>query len=98
MPTTSHRRDERISLRVTAEQKKYMTRAAVLENAGDLTTFVTEAAMRAARSTIQEYGISVVTEETRQRFYDLLFNPPEPSEKLLSLIASDVPAGFEMER
>jgi uncharacterized protein (DUF1778 family) len=97
MPATSHRRDERISLRVTSQEKDVITQAAALETSGDLTRFVTDAAMRAARFAIEEHGISTVTDEMRQRFYDLLFNPPPPSETLIKLMASDVPDGFDVD-
>ncbi|MHB1549618.1 MAG: type II toxin-antitoxin system TacA family antitoxin [Vulcanimicrobiaceae bacterium] len=97
MPATQTRRDERISLRVTTEQKDLITRAAQLETSGDLTRFMTEAAMRAARHTMEEYGVTHLSEPVRRRFYDLLFNPPEPSEELISLMAADVPAGFTMD-
>jgi len=98
MPATaSARRRGRISLRVTTEQKDFIARAAALETAGDLTRFVSEAALKAARVAIEEHGVSHVTDSTRQRFYDLLINPPAPSEALVALMASDVPAGFKME-
>lgn len=98
MPATLHRRDERISLRVTSQEKEFLARAAALETSGDLTRYVADAAIRAARLTIEEYGISSVTDETRQRFYDLLLNPPDPKEALVKLMASDVPEGFEVKR
>jgi uncharacterized protein (DUF1778 family) len=97
MPATMHRREGRISLRVTAEQKAFIARAAALETAGDVTRFVADAAIRAARTTIEEHGVSHVTDPMRERFYDLLINPPEPSEALIALMAADVPAGFEIE-
>lgn len=98
MPTVGHNRDKRISLRLTAEQKDLIVRGAALETAGDLSAFVKEAAMKAARSAIQEYGVSVVTAQTRERFYSLLLNPPDPSPSLVALMSSGVPEGFEIER
>jgi uncharacterized protein (DUF1778 family) len=98
MPATARRRAERISLRVTSQEKELLARAAALETAGDLTRFVASAAMRAARSTIEEYGVSCVTDHTRKRFYDLLVNPPAPNEALIKLMASDEPEGFDVER
>jgi uncharacterized protein (DUF1778 family) len=97
MPAISARRRDRISLRVTAEQKDFIARAAALETSGDLTRFVADAALRAARIAIEEHGVSKVTDSIRQRFYDLLINPPAPSEALIALMASDPPAGFKME-
>jgi uncharacterized protein (DUF1778 family) len=97
MPATQHRRSGRISLRVTAEEKDFITQAAALETAGDLTRFVAEAAIRAARTAIEEHGVSQVTDPIRRRFYDLLINPPAPSEALIALMASEVPAGFAVD-
>jgi uncharacterized protein (DUF1778 family) len=97
MPVTLHRRSGRISLRVTAEQREFIERAAALETAGDLTRFVADAAIQAARVTIEEHGISQVTDDMRRRFYDLLINPPCPSENLIALMASGTPAGFEVD-
>jgi uncharacterized protein (DUF1778 family) len=97
MPATTRRRDERISLRVSSQEKALLEKAAALETAGDLTRFVTSAAIREARTTIEEHGVSWVTDDIRERFYSLLLNPPAPNEALVKLMASAVPDGFEIE-
>jgi uncharacterized protein (DUF1778 family) len=97
MPATLNRRNGRISLRVTSEQKEFILRAAELETAGDLTRFIADAAIKAARNAIEEHGVSQVTDPVRQRFYDLLINPPAPSKALIALMASDDPPGYEIE-
>lgn len=89
------RRRGRISLRVTTEQKDFIASAAALETEGDLTRFVADAALKAARTAIEEHGVSHVTDSTRKRFYDLLIDPPAPSEAFVALMASGVPDGFE---
>ena len=97
MPATAHRREGRISLRVTTEQRDLITRATVLAST-ELSRFVADAALQAAKIIIEEHGFSHVTEASRKRFYDLLFNPPEPSEALITLMASGPPPGFEIKK
>lgn len=97
MPATVSRRNGRISLRVTTEQREFIERAAALETAGDLTRFVADAAIKAARIAVEEHGVSQVTGHMRQRFYDLLIDPPTPSKALIALMASDLPPGFEID-
>ena len=97
MPATAHRREGRISLRVTTEQRDLLTRAAVLASA-ELSRFVADAALQAAKVTIEMHGFSHVTEASRKRFYDLLFNPPEPSEALIALMASGPTAWFRNQK
>ncbi|MFY9718077.1 MAG: DUF1778 domain-containing protein [Candidatus Cybelea sp.] len=97
MPATLHRRSGRISLRVTAEQKDFIARAAALETGGDLTRFIADAALRAAHSVIEEHGVSQVTDSMRRRFYDLLINPPQPTDDLVALMAAGAPGGFAVD-
>ena len=96
MPVTQKKRDAQISLRVTLEQKEFILRAAMLETSGDVTRFVSDAALKAAKHAIQEHGFSQVTNESRQRFYDILLNPPRPTEELVALAFSSVPDGFDL--
>lgn len=96
MPATLARRTGRISLRVTSEERELIVRAAALETS-DLTQFITDAAVEAARRATEEHGVSHVADHMKQRFYDLLINPRAPSESLIALMASDVPPGFEIE-
>ena len=97
MPATLHRRSGRISLRVTATQKEFIARAAALETGGDLTRFVADAALRAARAAIEEHGTSLMTVPMRRRFYELLLSPPEPTRELIALLASEAHAGFAVD-
>lgn len=96
MPAIHKKREAQISLRVTAEQKDLINRAAMLETGGDLTRFVADAAYKAAKQTIQEHGISQLTNDMRERFYDVLINPPRPSVELIALACAPVPDGFEL--
>jgi uncharacterized protein (DUF1778 family) len=98
MPTTVSRREARLSVRLTNEERECIQRAALLETNGDLSRFVASAATRVAKTVIHEHGVSHVTEEFRQRFYDLLLNPPRPSDDLLALATNPVPEGFELEK
>jgi len=98
MPSTHARhRSSRISLRVTPEQKDIIAQAAALEASADLTRFVTEAAVAAAKAVTHEHGVTDLAERDRKRLYDLLLNPPKPSAALIELMAADVPAGFTIE-
>lgn len=92
------KRDKRISVRLTREQRDCITRAASLETGGDVSRFVADAAIRAAKTTIYEHGVTQLTDEVRTRFYELLLNPPAPSADLIALALQHVPEGFELER
>ena len=76
------------------DAKEFIARAAALETGGDLTRFVADAALRAARAAIEEHGTSLMTDPMRARFYELLLRPAEPSRELIALMASEAPAGF----
>lgn len=97
MPKTSSRREERLSVRLTKEQRDIIARAALFETGGDLSRFVAAAATEAARKTIREHDVSQVTDEMRGRFYSLLLNPPKPTADLVALMREPVPSGYELE-
>jgi uncharacterized protein (DUF1778 family) len=93
MPTTgAQRRTAKLSLRLTDEQRDYLNRAALLATSGDMTRFVADAALKAAKLVIEEHGVSQLAEENRARFYDLLLNPPQPSRALADLAAANLGA------
>jgi len=96
MPATHTRREAKLSLRLTNEQRDVIHRAAMLEKS-ELSRFVADAAVHAAKIVIHEHGVSELNEQHRARFYDLLLNPPAPSRALLDLAADSVPEGFELE-
>ncbi len=95
--THAQHRSSRISLRVTSEQKDLILQAAELEASADLTRFVTEAAVAAAKAVTHEHGITNLAERDRKRLYELLLDPPKPSASLIALLAADVPAGFSID-
>lgn len=97
MPRTMPRRDARVTVRLTPEEREFILRAASIETNGDVSRFVAAAAAKVAKVVVHEHGVSHVNDQIRERFYDLLLNPPKPSEELIALAAKHVPDGFELE-
>jgi len=82
MPKTTVNATSRIELRIRADQKAMIARAAALRNL-DLTGFIMGAVIPEAEATIQRSERIVLSERDTLRILDLLENPPEPTEKLL---------------
>jgi uncharacterized protein (DUF1778 family) len=90
------RRQRRIFLRTTAEERNLIEQAAFLQTSGDLTRFVLRASLEAAKNTVDRHEVTRVTDDTRRAIYDLLLNPPLASERLKKLAADPVPDGVEL--
>ncbi|MGY2052077.1 type II toxin-antitoxin system TacA family antitoxin [Methylobacterium sp. JK268] len=87
MPRTAVDDSKRMNLRVSPEVKAKLVRAAALRET-DLTTFITQIALREAEAVIQEDEILRLTERDRARVLDLIENPPKPNAKLRAAIAA----------
>lgn len=87
MPRAAVEANERMNLRVAAQQKATLMRAAALVHA-DLTEFVTRAALREAEAVIESAEKIEVSERDFLRILELLDNPPAPNEKLRAAIAA----------
>ncbi len=74
-------REERLGFRVDAQTKTLIERAAQLERR-KLTDFCTAALTEAARKTIAAHETLTLSEQDREAFFDVLLNPPAPSERL----------------
>jgi uncharacterized protein (DUF1778 family) len=81
MPRAVVEDNNRMSLRIRAEDKALLMRAVALEHT-DLTNFVIRTALRAARDIIAEAEHVRLSERDSQRVLDLLENPPAPNERL----------------
>jgi uncharacterized protein (DUF1778 family) len=89
-------RRRRLSLRVTDEERALIEQAALLSSAGDITRFVMSASVDAARSALEGYEATRLSGELRKELYELLLNPPLPSDTLKKLAATPVPSGVEL--
>lgn len=87
MPRAAVEANERMNLRVAAQQKATLMRAAALAHT-DLTEFVTRAALREAEAVIESAEKIEVSERDFLRILELLDNPPPPNEKLRAAIAA----------
>jgi len=72
---------DRMNIRVKPEVKARLMRAAALRHT-DLTSFVTQSALRAAETVITEADAIKVSERNFTRILELLDNPPKPNAKL----------------
>jgi uncharacterized protein (DUF1778 family) len=82
MPRTAVEND-RMAFRLRPEDKATILRAAAIADT-DLTSFVVEHALAAARTVIEEAEVVRLTARDSLRVLDYLENPPAPNERLKS--------------
>ena len=78
---------DRMNIRVKPEVKARLLRAAALRHT-DLTSFVTQSALREAENVIAESDAIKVSERDFNRILELLDNPPKPNAKLRAAAAA----------
>lgn len=76
---------DRMNIRVRPEVKARLMRAAALRHT-DLTSFVTQSALREAETVIAEADVLKVSERDFGRILKLLDNPPKPNAKLRAAV------------
>jgi uncharacterized protein (DUF1778 family) len=81
MPRVAVEDNDRMSMRVRAEEKTMLLRAAALENT-DLTDFVLQHALRSAKAVIEDAEHLRLSERDSLRVLNVLENPPRPNAKL----------------
>lgn len=77
------RKEERIELRATSEEKSLLAQAAAYERL-DVTNFVMRAAVPAAREAIARAERITLSSRDTARILELLENPVPPSDALLA--------------
>jgi uncharacterized protein (DUF1778 family) len=83
MPRAAVEANNRMSLRIRAEEKALLLRAVALQRT-DLTDFVVRHAVRAAEDVIAQAEHVKLSERDSLRVLDLLENPPAPNARLLA--------------
>ena len=83
MPRVPVENNDRMSLRIAAEEKSLLVRAAALEHT-NLTEFVIRTAVANAKEVIELSEREDLSERDSLQIMDLLENPPEPNEKLMA--------------
>jgi len=83
MPRVAVEDNNRMSLRVRAEEKALLMRAVALRHT-DLTDFVLGHALRAAKDVVEEAERVLLSARDSRRVLELLENPPKPNRKLLA--------------
>ena len=81
MPRAAVEDSKRMCLRVKADQKARLLRAASLRST-DVTSFVLRAALREADAVIEEAERCNLSKHDHARIMDLLENPPMPNDRL----------------
>jgi uncharacterized protein (DUF1778 family) len=87
MPRASVDDNKRMNLRVSPDTKAKLVRAAALRDT-DLTSFVTQTALREAEAVIEAAEVVRLSARDHARVLDLLENPPKPNAKLRAAIAA----------
>lgn len=83
MPRVAVEDNNRMSLRIPADEKAMLLRAAALKHK-DLSEFVREHSVDAAKAIIREEEHISLSRRDSLRVLDLLENPPKPNAKLVS--------------
>jgi uncharacterized protein (DUF1778 family) len=83
MPRVAVEDNSRMSLRIRAAEKALLLRAVALQHT-DLTDFVVQHALRAAKNVIEESEQVQLSKRDSLRVFDLLENPPAPNARLLA--------------
>ncbi|HMD77651.1 MAG TPA: DUF1778 domain-containing protein [Terracidiphilus sp.] len=83
MPRVAVEENSRMSLRIRRKEKALLMRAVALEDT-DLTGFVVGSAVRAARDVIRDHEQVQLSERDSLMVLDLLENPPQPNDRLVS--------------
>lgn len=81
MPRRAAKNNNRIALRVQAADKAVIMRAVAVAQT-DMTDFILRAALREARSVIEEHERVKLTRRDSLLVLELLENPPAPNKKL----------------
>jgi uncharacterized protein (DUF1778 family) len=83
MPRVPVENNDRMSLRIAAEEKTLLVRAAALQHT-NLTEFVIRTAVATAKDVIDQSEQLALTEHDSLQVLDLLENPPKPNKKLMA--------------
>lgn len=81
--------NNRLAVRLSAEEKSTIARAAAIEHV-DLTAFVVRNALHAARAVIDRDERLILSRRDSRRVLELLEHPPAPNPRLLRA-ARDLP-------
>ncbi|MBT4410379.1 MAG: DUF1778 domain-containing protein [Bacteroidetes bacterium] len=81
---TAKKNNARFDARLSKDQKQFFERASVLGGYRSLTDFVLETVQDKAKEIIEENEQILASEEDKIIFFDILMNPPEPNEVLIS--------------
>jgi uncharacterized protein (DUF1778 family) len=73
-------RPDRINLRLSAQAKRRLERAAAYSEK-TLTDFVVDVALQRANTILEQQDVITLTGEEWERFQALLLHPPEPNER-----------------
>jgi uncharacterized protein (DUF1778 family) len=87
MPRLAIEDNSRMSLRIPADEKALLLRAAALRRT-DLTDFVRQHCLNAARAVIEESEQLELSERDSLRVLAVLEKPPKPNAKLLAAAKS----------
>lgn len=87
MPRAALDDSDRMNIRVKPEVKARLMRAAALRHT-DLTSFVTQSALREAEAVIAEADVIRASDRDFSRILELLENPPKPNDRLHAAAAA----------
>ena len=89
MAKTHAQETARVEFRMTPKLKQEVEEAAALLGA-TVTSFATEALIERARKVKREHSLTVMGDQERDAFLELISHPPEPSAALVKLMHAKV--------
>ena len=82
------RKTESLTFRVSPGDKELLERAAAGTGL-DMTSFILEPALARAREAVANAEFTLISDEFRERFVELVERPPLPSERMLARFRDD---------
>lgn len=84
MVTLALKKDARLDLKITVQNKELLAQAALLRGV-DMTSFIIEPALKAAKEVIEQSHLQTVEQEA---LFNALSNPSAPTEGLKELLSA----------
>ena len=82
-------RNERFDMTLSAEEKMFLNDAAEMEGFASLSQFIRTSMMRISRKIQYAHQELISSKEDRDKFKELIMNPPEPNEALVNLLTNE---------
>ena len=87
MTTLAFKKDARLDLKTTQQNKELLSQAAILRGV-DMTTFIMELALKAAREVVEHNEHMKLNKKEQVALFNALSKPSEPTTELKELLSA----------